>query len=142
MTIVASAAVVDAAGRYVKPRTVRYANLRRCVPARMTGRTDMLAELIDRHDAIVELCCRFGVTRLAVFGSASSGEFDPSTSDVDFLVELSPPAGISRFDAYFGLKEALEPLLGRPVDLVDPSALDNPYFAKSVELSRRELYAA
>lgn len=101
----------------------------------------MLAELTDRHDAIVELCRRFRVTSLAVFGSASRGEFDPSRSDVDFLIELSPPDGISRFDAYFGLKESLEQLLGRPVDLVDPSALDNPYFAKSVELTRRVLYA-
>jgi len=40
------------------------------------------------------------------------------------------------------LKEALEALLGRPVDLVDPSAMDNPYFAEMVEHTRQELYAA
>ena len=49
---------------------------------------------------------------------------------------------MTRFDAFFGLKESLETLLKRPVDLVDPSALQNPYFAQSVVSSRRELYAA
>ena len=102
----------------------------------------MLAALTDLHDAIVDLCRQFGVVTLSVFGSAAGGEFDAATSDIDFLVELDPPAGMSRFDAFFGLKEALEATLARPVDLVDPSALENPYFAKSVESSRRELYAA
>lgn len=71
-----------------------------------------------------------------------SGEFDATRSDIDFLVELDPPSGMSRFDAFFGLKESLEDLLGRPVDLVGPSALDNPYFAATVQTTRQALYAA
>lgn len=102
----------------------------------------MIAELREHRDRLVLLCRQFGVRRLDVFGSAASGEFDPARSDIDFLVELEPPAGTSRFDAFFGLKEGLEALLGRPVDLVDPSALDNPYFAAMVEQTRQELYAA
>ncbi len=102
----------------------------------------MIAKLREHREEVVELCRRFGVRRLEVFGSASSGEFDPERSDIDFLVELEPPEESSRFDAYFGLKEGLEALLGRPVDLVDPSALDNPYFAAMVEHTRQELYAA
>ncbi len=102
----------------------------------------MIAELTEQQDEVVALCRRFGVRRLDVFGSATSGDFDPARSDVDFLVELEPPAGTSRFDAFFGLKEGLEALLGRPVDLVEPSALDNPYFAAMVEQTRQELYAA
>ena len=105
------------------------------------GRTDMLAVLHDLHDAIIDLCQQFGVLTLSVFGSAASGEFVTATSDIDFIVELDPPAGMTRFEAFFGLKEALEEALARRVDLVDPSALENPYFAKSVESSRRELYA-
>ncbi|MGH3908315.1 MAG: nucleotidyltransferase family protein, partial [Pseudonocardiaceae bacterium] len=97
----------------------------------------MIAELTDQRNEIVALCRRFGVRRLDVFGSATSGEFDPANSDIDFLVELEPPEGTSRFDAFFGLKEALEALFGRPVDLVDPSALDNPYFAAMVERTRQ-----
>jgi hypothetical protein len=102
----------------------------------------VIAALDEHQDEVVALCRRFGVRHLDVFGSAVSGEFDPTRSDVDFLVELEPPEGMSRFDAFFGLKEALEDLLGRPVDLVDPSALDNPYFAATVHNTRRALYAA
>ncbi|NYH83252.1 putative nucleotidyltransferase [Actinopolymorpha cephalotaxi] len=46
----------------------------------------------------------------------------------------------SRFDAYFGLKESLESLLGRPVDLVSPVAPENPYFAASVAGDSHEVY--
>jgi predicted nucleotidyltransferase len=96
--------------------------------------------VLDR-DAIADLCRRFGVRRLAVFGSALTDRFDEARSDVDFLVEFSDDSS-SRFDAYFGLKEELESLLGRPVDLVSPSALENPFFAASVEAEAQELYAA
>lgn len=95
---------------------------------------------LDRT-AIADLCRRFGVRRLAVFGSAGTDRFDPERSDVDFLVEFAEdvPGGIS---AYFRLKEALESLLGTPVDLVEPRALENPYFAASVRETVEELYAA
>ena len=102
----------------------------------------MISELARHHAELVRLCQRFGVTRLDVFGSAASGDFDASRSDVDFLLEIDPPSGMSRFDAYFGLKEALEALLGRPVDLVVSSALANPYVAEAVERTREPLYAA
>lgn len=101
----------------------------------------MSAGLELDEDAIVSLCRRFGVRRLSVFGSAATEAFDPERSDVEFLVEFDPDTQ-HRFDAYFGLKEQLERLLGRPVDLVMPKALENPYFTASVERSRRELYAA
>lgn len=76
-----------------------------------------------------------------MFGSAVSQQFDDTLSDVDFLVEFADDI-TSRFDAYFGLKEGLEVLLGRPVDLVMPGALDNPHFAASVRRSSEEVYAA
>jgi len=93
------------------------------------------------EDAVSELCRTFRVRRLSVFGSAATPAFDAATSDVDFIVEFDDDVG-SAFDAYFGLKEALERLVGRPVDLVMPKALENPFFAQSVERSRRDLYAA
>lgn len=102
----------------------------------------MIAELTAHQDEMVALCRRFGVRRLEVFGSATSDDFDALRSDIDFLVEFEPPDGTSRFEAFFGLKEGLEALLGRPVDLVDPSALKNPYFAEMVERTRQSLYAA
>jgi predicted nucleotidyltransferase len=70
---------------------------------------------IDRV-AVTELCRRHGVRRLLVFGSAVRADFDEATSDVDFLAEFHDSLP-NRFDAYFGLKEDLESLLGRLVDL-------------------------
>jgi len=45
-------------------------------------------------------------------------------------------------DAYFGLLLALQDLLGRGVDLVEPGAIKNPYFLESVNESREAFYAA
>ena len=95
---------------------------------------------LDR-DAISDACRQYGVKRLVVFGSAVTDRFDEMHSDVDFLVEFRDDV-VNRFNAYFGLKESLEALLGRPVDLVAPVALENPYFAASVAESGQELYAA
>lgn len=77
----------------------------------------MIADLARHRDELVRLCRHFGVRRLDVFGSAVHGQFDPARSDLDFLVEFDPTAGMSLFDAYFGLKEALEGAVrpaGRP----------------------------
>ncbi|MDQ3423781.1 MAG: nucleotidyltransferase domain-containing protein [Actinomycetota bacterium] len=95
---------------------------------------------LDR-EAIGDLCRKHGVRSLVVFGSALTEHFDDTCSDVDFLVKFADDL-TSRFDAYFGLKEGLETLLGRPVDLVMPGALDNPYFAASILRRSEELYAA
>jgi uncharacterized protein len=103
---------------------------------------DVLSELTDQLEAIAQLCRRYGVARLAVFGSAATASFDPENSDIDLLVVFDPASDISRFEAHFGLKEDLESLLGHPVDLVAPAALANPYFARSVEQTRHDLFAA
>ena len=96
--------------------------------------------VIDRH-AIAALCQKYAVRRLLLFGSAGTDRFHTATSDIDFLVEFGDPP-VSRFDAYFGLKEDLEALFGRPVDLVSAAALENPYFAESIASTARELFAA
>jgi predicted nucleotidyltransferase len=94
-------------------------------------------------DAIRQLCREFGVARLEVFGSAATGEFDPTTSDVDFIVEYPPGYEFGLWlTRYFELQERLEALLGRPVDLVMAGAPRNPYFIRSLNESRQLLYAA
>lgn len=91
---------------------------------------------------IEELCRRYGVERLAVFGSAARDDFDAEASDVDFLVEFRGEARRRAFDNYFGLKEGLSAVLGRPVDLVTDRSLRNPYFLAEVEASRQVVYGA
>jgi uncharacterized protein len=80
--------------------------------------------------------------RLTLFGSAASGEFDPSRSDVDLLVRFRAMSPAEHADAYFGLLEALEELLGRSIDLLEEGAVRNPYLQRSIDQSRRILYAA
>lgn len=107
-----------------------------------SGNNGAMAAALDLDiEAIAALCRRRHVRRLAVFGSVVTGAFDPDTSDADFLVEFDT-ASTTLLDDYFGLKQDLEDLLGVPVDLVAPRALENPYFARSVQASLRELYAA
>jgi predicted nucleotidyltransferase len=77
-------------------------------------------EDIELHrEELRALCRRFHVRWLDLFGSAARGDFDPEHSDIDFLVEFdrAHPEALS-LNTYFGLKESLEALLGRPVDLV------------------------
>lgn len=95
------------------------------------------------RDEIAQICRRFHVRRLDVFGSAARGtDFDPELSDVDFLVEFEPNADARTFDNYLDFKEALEALLGRPVDLVMLSAIENPYLRAGIERSREPVFAA
>ena len=96
----------------------------------------------ERREAVEDLCTRFGVRRLDLFGSAVTERYRPEESDLDFLVEFQPlPVG-GYADCYFGLHEGLELLFGRRVDLVVASAIKNPYFRQSVEQTRMPLYAA
>ena len=96
----------------------------------------------SRRAALIELCRRYKVRQLDSFGSAVTGGFDPSSSDLDFLVEfeLMPPP--EHAEAYFSLKEGLEALFGRAVDLVITGAVVNPYFLARIEATRQRIYAA
>ena len=76
---------------------------------------------------MAELCWQFQVWRLELFGSAAGGDFEPHRSDVDLLVEFKPGGALKALHQYFGLKDALESLLNRRVDLVVESAVKNPY---------------
>ena len=96
----------------------------------------------DNRRELNELCARFNVQRLELFGSAAEGRFDPEISDLDFLVEFLPLQPGQHFDTYFGLLEALETLFQRPVDLVMTRAIKNPYFLRAVHRTRTVLYAA
>jgi hypothetical protein len=101
-----------------------------------------MTALVEEHKAtLAELCRRFRVRRLYLFGSAATDRFNPNASDLDFLVELADrqPTG-AYADRYLGLAEALERLFGRRVDLVTEESIRNPYFRREVETSRQLIY--
>ena len=95
----------------------------------------------QQRDQVAAACKQAGARRLYVFGSAVRPDFDSTSSDLDFLVELDdlPPAKYA--DSYFSLKENLERLFGRKVDLVTERNLENPYFRKRVLAERQSVYA-
>jgi len=91
---------------------------------------------------LIDLCDRYGVRRLALFGSALRDDFDPGRSDLDLLVEFSPTSPQEHAEAYFGLLENLESLFGRRVDLLELGAVRNPYLRREIEVQQETLYAA
>lgn len=100
-------------------------------------------QLVERKlDDLTRLCEKFRVKRLDLFGSAVSDEFDPETSDLDFLVFLQEMDFGEYADAYFGLLQGLQELFDRHIDLVMDSAIKNPYFRQELEKTRMLLYAA
>ena len=102
----------------------------------------MLSLIEDERETLAELCRQYGVARLEVFGSAADDTFDPERSDIDFLVEFQPGVDLGPWMAgYFDFKAELEELFGHRVDLVMPSALNNRYFVREVNRTRRLLYA-
>lgn len=88
------------------------------------------------------LCVERRVPRLAVFGSATTGGFDPSRSDLDLLVEFQPMPRAQHAGSYFGLMEDLRGLFGALVDLVEPGPIRNPYFRQTIEATQVVLYEA
>jgi len=98
--------------------------------------------LIEKNrEAITELCRRHGVRRLGVFGSILREDFDAQRSDVDILVEFDPSVAAS-FTNFLDLKEALETLLTRSVDLVELRAVRNRRLRHYIEQSKFPIYDA
>jgi len=91
-----------------------------------------------RH-SIAQLCQELSVARLDIFGSAVTNRF-AHDSDVDVLASFVDCT--HAFDRYFSLKEGLEALLDRRVDLVIEDAIQNPYFRDTVEENRVNIYTA
>ena len=108
----------------------------------MTCSSTILPLVQSKLDRLVCLCRQYAVTRLELFGSAADGTFDPARSDLDFLVEFASSPNLNAFHQFFGFQNALAELFGRKVDLVDATAMSNPYFIESVNRSRKVLYAA
>jgi predicted nucleotidyltransferase len=101
-----------------------------------------LNDLIEaRRQELTEICKKYGVERLHVFGSAATGRFVEASSDLDFVVEMADrqPTG-SYADRYLGLAEELERLFRRHVDIITEESVRNPYFRRELEATRQLVY--
>ena len=88
---------------------------------------------------IERICSRLPVKRLGLFGSAMGQNFSKS-SDVDVLVIFDSVEDVDLFDKYFELKEQLEDVFKRDVDLVVDRKFRNPIFGDIVNKTRTIIY--
>jgi predicted nucleotidyltransferase len=102
----------------------------------------VIARLSLDREALETLCRAHGVSHLALFGSAVRDDFEPERSDLDFLVMIEAPTNAAYADRYFSLKEGLEQLAGRAVDLLTESSIENPYLRRRIMGEKVTLYAA
>lgn len=95
-------------------------------------------------DRIREVCRRYDVTELSVFGSVLGDDFGPD-SDVDLLVTFRPEADLGPWmSRFFELQAELSALAGRAVDLVERPAVEssrNPIRKRHILGSAEVLYA-
>ncbi|GIK32936.1 MAG: hypothetical protein BroJett009_19280 [Armatimonadota bacterium] len=100
---------------------------------------------LDRatSDTLAELCRKYAVRRLKLFGSAVGEGFDPVRSDLDFLVEFDePPPGMRLGEQFFGLLEGLQEFFQRPIDLLEEPAIENSRLLRNARAGAVTLYAA
>ena len=97
-------------------------------------------KLIQQHiGEIKSLCKKYHVAELYVFGSVAAGK-DEKESDIDFLVEFSGVDPLEYFDNYMELKEKLESLFSKKVDLLETQTVKNPILKRSIERNKILVY--
>jgi hypothetical protein len=89
---------------------------------------------------IHELCLKHSVGELAVFGSVLTDNFNDS-SDIDLVVDFSSIERKEYAGNYFNFKKSLEDLFQRKVDLLEKSALKNPFFLEVLQNTKKIIYA-
>lgn len=96
--------------------------------------------IINNHiESISQLCNAYHVDKMYAFGSIVRNDFNEH-SDVDLLVKFKSIDLADYFDNYITLKEQLENLLGRDVDLLEEQTLKNPVLIKSVNQNKKLIY--
>lgn len=89
------------------------------------------------RERVRTVCRDLSLQWLDIVGSAARDDFSDE-SDVDVLVSFRGDEGL--FGRYFDLKERLEEIFERPVDVIEERAIKNPYFKRAVEKDRIRIY--
>lgn len=99
-------------------------------------------KLIELNIAkIIELCKKYRVRTLAVFGSILTDRFNED-SDVDMLVnfDTTDHEHWDYVSNYFGFRDALEALFERKVDLIEADGIRNPLFRQAIDRTKQLIY--
>jgi len=105
----------------------------------MNGWAFAMIDINKIQPAIAQTCRQLSVKRLGLFGSVLTEDFS-DRSDVDVLVIFDTEKDVDWFDRYFSLKEKLEEIFQRQVDLVVDKKFRNPVFQQSVDRTRTVIY--
>ncbi|NTU64760.1 MAG: hypothetical protein HGB05_15520 [Chloroflexi bacterium] len=100
----------------------------------------MISEIERQRSTLTALCRQYRVRKLRLFGSAATGAFVPTTSDLDFVAEFANTQSSDYPDRYLDFAEALEKLFNRRVDVITERAIRNPYFRAEVERTAQVIY--
>ena len=90
-------------------------------------------------DKIRNLCDKYKVRRLFVFGSVLTNRFQKD-SDIDFIVDFTGVDLYDYADNYFDLKYSLENLFKHKVDLLEDKAINNPFLRQTIDSSKQLIY--
>ncbi len=93
----------------------------------------------DKLPQLIQLCKSYKVESLYIFGSVNTETFRPD-SDVDFLITFGDVDLFDYFDNYLDLKEKLEEIFKRPVDLVEEKTVKNPVLRRSIDKNKLLIY--
>ena len=86
-----------------------------------------------------QICRKHYVKRLHAFGSVCSGNFNEK-SDIDLIIAFEPRYFNGYVDNFFSLEDKLKKLFNRKVDLVTEETIQNPYFIKVVNKTKKSIY--
>ena len=96
-------------------------------------------ELNKYKNEIKDLCLSHGVKFLYAFGSSVNEHFNDQ-SDIDLLVKFGPVELQDYFANFMDLKNRLESVFHRKIDLVEDQAVKNPIFRSSIDRSKKLIY--
>ena len=96
----------------------------------------------EKRREIAEVCQRYGIERLFVFGSALRDDFRLGESDIDLLVEFGPLDITKKFHAYLESRAAFRRIFQADVDLVMSGAVNNKVIAGEIDRTKKLLYGA
>lgn len=99
----------------------------------------MVDLLNNTQDRISTLCNLHHVKHLYAFGSVLTPRFNDE-SDIDFVVEFRPIILEDYVDNYLSLKDSLEKLLGRSVDLLEEKGIQNPVLRRNIDRTKKLVY--
>ncbi|MBI2257534.1 MAG: nucleotidyltransferase domain-containing protein [Flavobacteriia bacterium] len=97
-------------------------------------------EISKRINDFILICKKHNVDKLYAFGSSTNDQFNPSTSDIDLIVEINEQNPIKKGEKLMSLWDVLESFFVKKVDLISERSIQNPYFKENIDKSKILIY--